>query len=68
MFLKNILISLQYVILLVFSTFDLCQSEFFTALADMNELEKVEEVQLTNLKSYVNILEFKLNLLKRFVI
>lgn len=69
MLIKNVFISQQtliFIILFVTSTIDLSQSEFFTALSDMNELEKVEEVLLTNLKSYVNTLEVKINLLKRY--
>lgn len=57
---------LQTLIMLVSTKHFVC-SEFFTATADMSELERVEEVLVSNLKSYVLTLESKLNLLKRYI-
>lgn len=55
-------------ILILISTINFVCSEFFTATADMSELERVEEVLVSNLKSYVSTLESKLKLLKRYTI
>lgn len=55
-------------ILILISTINFVCSEFFTATADMSELERVEEVLVSNLKSYVSTLESKLKLLKKYTI
>lgn len=60
------LIWCQFSLVLVwFLKLTLVQTEMFTALADMEQLLETESVLITNLESYIQIQEEKLEFFKR---
>lgn len=48
-------------------TFEFSNCEFYTALADLEELLETEAVLINTLEQYINAQEERLNLLRKYV-